>query len=160
MPKQPKTGNSRTGQNPPLELPGAELEAEIDRQLGDLIPRETRGEVSRRVSTVLLSERFSGPIPHPKHLGEYESVMPGAADRIISMAESHLEHRQTMERATTEAEIRDTRRGMFLGCSALMMLVAAAFASAVLLESDVVPGLFLGTAALGSVGMFIKGRQG
>lgn len=33
------------------------------------------------------NEQFSGPIAHPKHLREYEDIVPGSAERIISMAE-------------------------------------------------------------------------
>ena len=36
---------------------------------------------------------FSGPLPPPEMLGEYEKVLPGAADRIICLAEKEQDIR-------------------------------------------------------------------
>ncbi len=35
----------------------------------------------------LVAEQFLGPLPHPNILEGYEKLLPGTADRIISMAE-------------------------------------------------------------------------
>ncbi|MEW6200669.1 MAG: DUF2335 domain-containing protein [bacterium] len=35
-----------------------------------------------------IAARYSGPIPLPEHLQKYEQILPGSANRIISMAES------------------------------------------------------------------------
>jgi hypothetical protein len=43
--------------------------------------------------------RFSGPLPHPEDLAKYEQVLPGSADRIISMAEQQAEHRRNLEKS-------------------------------------------------------------
>lgn len=40
---------------------------------------------------------FSGPIPHPTILKGYEEVLPGNADRILSMTEKEGEHRRKIE---------------------------------------------------------------
>ena len=40
---------------------------------------------------------FSGPIPHPTILKGYEEVLPGSADRILSMTEKEGEHRRKIE---------------------------------------------------------------
>lgn len=34
---------------------------------------------------------YSGPLPHPDLFAQYDSVVPGAAERILSMAEQNLE---------------------------------------------------------------------
>ncbi|HEY0153893.1 MAG TPA: DUF2335 domain-containing protein [Longimicrobium sp.] len=61
---------------------------ERERQ-GEFFPGEIR--VSR------VSTTFSGPIPLPTHLREYEQVLPGSADRIVTMAEAEAHHRRTSE---------------------------------------------------------------
>jgi uncharacterized membrane protein len=61
---------------------------ERERQ-GEFFPGEIR--VSR------VSTTFSGPIPLPTHLREYEQVLPGSADRIVAMAEAEAHHRRTSE---------------------------------------------------------------
>ena len=43
-------------------------------------------------------EQFSGPIPPPQVFVAYEKILPGAADRILKMAERQAAHRQSLER--------------------------------------------------------------
>lgn len=43
------------------------------------------------------SKHFSGPLPPPEELAKYDRVVPGAAERIISMAESEMRHRHKNE---------------------------------------------------------------
>jgi uncharacterized membrane protein len=40
-----------------------------------------------------VSQQFSGPIPPPQILGDYDKVQPGFAERIIAMAEREQSHR-------------------------------------------------------------------
>jgi uncharacterized membrane protein len=44
------------------------------------------------------STRFSGPLPSPATLHEFEQVLPGLAERIVRMAEQEAEHRRLIER--------------------------------------------------------------
>ena len=53
----------------------------------DVEAEREREEVRQVVSEVVRSE-FSGPIPPPSIIKGYEEVLPGAAERIISMAEN------------------------------------------------------------------------
>lgn len=39
----------------------------------------------------------AGPLPQPETLGGYEDIVPGAADRIITMAENQLAHRHEQD---------------------------------------------------------------
>lgn len=40
---------------------------------------------------------YSGPIPQAEELEHYENVLPGLADRIVSMAEKQAKHRRRLE---------------------------------------------------------------
>jgi uncharacterized membrane protein len=60
-------------------------------------PEEKRAEAIFQAAVEI--SRFSGPLPHPEDLAKYEQVLPGAADRIIRMAEQQAAHRQNLERA-------------------------------------------------------------
>ena len=53
------------------------------------------GEDLEAIESLLLSitRRWSGPLPSPEHLADYENVLPGLAGRIVSMAEREQEHR-------------------------------------------------------------------
>lgn len=48
---------------------------------------------SQSISISERSERFSGPIPPRSSFEGYERILPGAANRILSMAEKEQNHR-------------------------------------------------------------------
>lgn len=48
----------------------------------------------------------AGPLPAPETLGGYEEILPGAAERILRMAEREQESRVTLEHRQLEADIR------------------------------------------------------
>ncbi len=47
----------------------------------------------RTMVAQLDAQQFSGPLPHPQILAQYNQAVPNAADRIIKMAESQSNHR-------------------------------------------------------------------
>jgi uncharacterized membrane protein len=57
---------------------------------------------------------FQGPLPHPEILAGYDNVLPGAADRIISMAEKNQAHRHELEAKVIPAGILSERIGQIL----------------------------------------------
>ena len=48
---------------------------------------------------------FGGPLPHPEIMQGFEDALPGAADRIMTMAERQMNHRHEMEREHQQALI-------------------------------------------------------
>jgi uncharacterized membrane protein len=40
---------------------------------------------------------FSGPVPHPQLLAQYNEALPNGADRIVKLTENQAAHRQAME---------------------------------------------------------------
>ena len=85
-------------------VPDEDLEA----FLNDLAAKIDQSEDLQEIQTVLLAERrrWSGPIPSPEHLEGYESVLPGLADRIVSMWEQQQAHRVRMESSGLEIDRR------------------------------------------------------
>lgn len=59
-------------------------------------------------------ELFVGPLPPPNILQGYEQACPGAANRIIKMAENQSQHRQKIEDKVISSNIRNERTAMFL----------------------------------------------
>lgn len=57
----------------------------------DVAPESPGGIVIQR------SERFQGPVPHPNLMAGYEEVLPGSADRILTMAEQSATHIRKMQ---------------------------------------------------------------
>lgn len=66
---------------------------------------------------------FTGPIPPPEMLAKYEEACPGAADRIIKMAERQSEHRQEIEKAVVNANTSAQKIGPILGFIVAMTTV-------------------------------------
>lgn len=47
---------------------------------------------------VVKGQLWQGPLPHPEALIRYNDAQPGAADRIIKMAEKEQRHRHFVEK--------------------------------------------------------------
>ena len=60
-------------------------------------------------------QQHKGPLPSPLVFEQYDQVVPGAAERIIDMAEGEAEHKRSMERVAIEATSAEVKRGQFLG---------------------------------------------
>ena len=85
--------------------------AEQAEEILEALPEEIRAEVVRAVSF----QHFQGPLPPPSILEGYEKILPGSADRIISMTERQQQHRIDMERARLYADIRMEQMGLGAG---------------------------------------------
>ena len=59
----------------------------------------------------LVRAQYSGPLPLPSHFEHYERILPGAADRIVTMGEAEQVARQEHEASNTKLEIFKTRWG-------------------------------------------------
>lgn len=115
----------------------------------------------RAVAKVMQSE-FSGPIPPPNMIKGYEAILPGAADRIITMAEKQSSHRQEMERKIIFAESRDSLLGILFAFFLGIGYIVAAIVIVVLVPEN--PGAIsssvLGVAGMGTIiGTFIKSTR-
>lgn len=52
------------------------------------------------VHQVSQMEAWHGPLPPPESLKQYDNIVPGAAERILSMAEKEMSHRHHKEDRT------------------------------------------------------------
>jgi len=58
---------------------------------------------------------WSGPIPPPNQLAEFEAIIPGSAERILKMAEQEGEHTREIQRRAVIADIRSQYLGQIFG---------------------------------------------
>lgn len=154
--KPPANSKPNTTPSPPSET-GNGFQEIIDKQIGPLVPQNQRGEIVQRVVQVLASERFAGPIPHPRHLREYEDILPGSAERILAMAEGQLEHNRAMDRAIVRDEAADRTRGMRYGLWAFLAALLGASVMGAIGQTAVAVA-FLAATVIGAVAVFVKGR--
>ncbi len=55
-------------------------------------------------------EFFQGPLPSPEVLIKYNDAVPNGAERLLTMAESQATHRQTIELAVVQANVKAQAR--------------------------------------------------
>ncbi len=67
---------------------------------------------------------FSGPIPSPGILKQYNEIVPGAAERILKMAEEQSAHRRQLETKAVDSMSLNAMLGTAAG-----LLIALAFAA-------------------------------
>ena len=58
---------------------------------------------------------FSGPLPPPTALREYDAIMPGLAERLVQMAEQEQDHRHATDNRIIGLYERGQWFGFFLG---------------------------------------------
>ena len=63
-----------------------------------LLEEVEKSAIIETIETVHHSEQFQGPIPHPEHMQQYKDIDLELPNRIISMAESNLDHKQSIEK--------------------------------------------------------------
>jgi uncharacterized membrane protein len=100
----------------------------------------------------------TGPLPEAQQLVQYESILPGSADRILIMAENQARHRQEIEKLVIAANIRDSRAGTIFAFFISMSTIIAG--TIVALNGYDWPGVALGGSGLaGLASVFIYGTR-
>lgn len=122
---------------------------------------ENSEKIAKVVANVIAQE-FSGPIPPPTIIAGYENVVPGAADRIIKMAEQQSSHRQAIELMETKAEMRDSLLGVIfafgLGTGCLVACIIMVIMVPV--AAGAICGSILGITGIASiVAAFLKNTR-
>lgn len=86
-------------------------------------------EAKKSANKVVLArgEFYAGPIPNPEALARYEEILPGAADRIIKMAEEQSAHRQKIENEVIKSSIENSKRGQIFGATIAMVAIVLGF---------------------------------
>lgn len=118
--------------------------------------QNTKIEIRETFQTV--SKGFSGPIPPPNILHEYNTIDAGLADRIVSMAETEQKHRQMIEEKALNAAIKVEARGQnYALMIALVIIIGSVF---LIYQGHEISGSVLaGGTLIGLASLFISGRE-
>lgn len=99
------------------ELP-TELTSQTPEEI-DVILKDVPEEYRERIQCAIVhqSQRsiFQGPLPHPEILAKYDSILPGAAERILVMAEKEQNHRINSDEKIIKGQIKQFSIGQILG---------------------------------------------
>ncbi len=127
---------------------------------------QTQQPSPQQESQIVAVRGFSGPLPPPETLQQYEKVCRGSADRIITMAENQATHRHDLEKKQLQADIKlackeanEIKLGQFLGFLIGIFTVAGGTYAAT--HGAQIPGVLIGSGGvIGLVTAFIYGRKG
>ena len=119
---------------------------------------ELQGNLSEVASARILEGRrseFSGPIPPPQMLKEYDDVQQGTAERIMSQYENEQSHRINWENNMLKSATQEVRRGQIFG----FIIALTCIASATYLASkgqSFTAAILASVSAIGLVGHFVS----
>lgn len=104
------------------------------------------------------TQSFSGPIPPPSILEGYEQILPGAAERVLQLAEGDAAHQRAIENRALDAAEREVRRGQRFG---LVIGLATMSLAAFAVHKDLpwIAGILGGGTMVGMVSAFLKSRK-
>jgi uncharacterized membrane protein len=113
-------------------------------------PPQMLVQVGHTLQTVALT---TGPIPPPEQLAAYDQIVPGAANRMLTMAETEQRNRT----AIVSAQIRQSDRAQWLAF-ALALCFLGACVCVTLAGWPWVGGILGGSTVVGVVTIFITGQ--
>jgi uncharacterized membrane protein len=105
-----------------------------------------------------VSAQYQGPIPPPEHFAGYERVLPGAAERILRLAEQQASHRQSLETAVIHADIAASRRGTVVAAVLGGMALVGGFVL-ILIGRQIEGSIFAGGPMAALVTAFLIGSS-
>jgi len=118
------------------------------------LPAAVKKEIVRTVQGVV----YSGPLPTPQDFGKYDEILPGAAERILTMAENQSKHRQKIEVKIVKSNITNEKIGLIFGLIVALSMFSAVVLCAYLKQP--IPATIIGTGGIvGLVTAFIKGSK-
>lgn len=128
----------------------------------------SKNQVQRQTAVVATTTAWKGPIPPPAVLEQYNSIVPNAAERILTMAEEEARIRRDQVQKDHDSENRvkesdvnqyhsDVKRGQYL--AALVMLgIVATVVVCVVFKQEKAAMAVAGMGAVGIVSSFV-GRK-
>src|ERR1041385_2142023 len=106
------------------------LDAEKAKTLGQ--PMEgtpTESQIKPELNSLASFSSYSGPIPPPNHLAQYEKMIPGIAKRFLEEPRLEAEQRRALENKMVDAQINLGNRGQVMACILASTCVVGSFAA-------------------------------
>ncbi len=124
------------------------------------VPKAQKGTAPKPTVEVATQKQvtleYAGPIPDPLSLAQYDKIVPGAAERILSMAELEQSHRHSLENEYAKASFEDMRlehedlvRGQ--QCAFVVALAMLAVSAFLINQGQALGGTILGGSTLGMI---------
>jgi uncharacterized membrane protein len=114
--------------------------------------------VERLIANFRQEFLFSGPLPPPQLLSQYNEAVPNGAERIVAMAETQSQHRRELESKALHTDSRNSLYGII--AAFILGMTTVITGAVVVVKGHSWPGTILGSAGLvGIVYSFIYGTR-
>jgi len=110
------------------------------------------------IKAQVTAQQFSGPVPHPEILLGYDKILPGAAERILVMAERDQKHQIEIETSAQHLVAREIRRGQIFGLTVSISAFITSIVS-LILGFEKAAMVIGGTTVVGLVTVFVTSRS-
>ena len=116
---------------------------------------ESRPQIKTLSTTI--TQTIESPYPPSAEVEAYERILPGAAERIVSLVEIESQHRRELEKTALKQESRDSLIGLIF---AFVVAMTTTVGGGLLIYCDhAVAGSVLGVSGVASiVGAFLRSR--
>lgn len=122
--------------------------------LMEKVPEEDKQKIMEMVH----ASHYSGPIPPPELLRQFDEIIPNGADRIFKMTEEQSAHRREIEKSVVDANNRDSLLGiLFGGVIGITGVLSGAYL--ISLGHPVAGTIFSGGTLVSLVGVYIRGTK-
>lgn len=102
-----------------------ELENEkIVRSSVEKLVSESKKKQEQGMGTI---QAYSGPIPPPQFLAQYELLVPGIAKKFLEEPHIEAEHRRVLEKMIGQEQIKLAKRGQLMAFSLAICCILGAF---------------------------------
>ena len=132
-------------------------EGSLPEPIRQLLNKTSIPEKDRRLIEVQIASYFKGPLPHPDILREYESIVPGGAERIFARFEKQSDHRMQLEDFAIREELKQSSRGQIFGLVISLFGLGAAVALA-LMGHEIIAATLAGGTIVSLATVFIIGK--
>jgi uncharacterized membrane protein len=143
-------------QNGHVNIPAVEKAhlRNVDELIGKPRDEASKIAISQRQSI----EQFSGPVPPPAILREYEQIVPGAAKQILDQAEKQTDHRIEIEKQVIRSDIRRSWSGLWI--AGIISILSISGGILLVLNGHDVAGATIATASVATLaGVFVYGTK-
>ena len=106
-----------------------------------------QNDVPPATTTRTVQAHYSGPLPPPVILREFDQIVPGGAERLIVLVEQDAAHERQIESTLVLGEFRERRRGQI--CALIIALFVVAVSAFVIVSGYEIVGGVYGRLAVG-----------
>ncbi|MDU3832333.1 DUF2335 domain-containing protein [Gemella haemolysans] len=130
---------------------------ELEKEMIEL-PDNKKGEMIQKLE-MSRSITYSGAVPPPEMLREFDKIIPNGADRFMKMAEEQSAHRRKIEQKIVESNVKNENLGLvFAFFISIIGLISAAILA--YKGNNVGAGVFAIPALGGLVNSFLNLSRG